>query len=108
MIQFASVAAILPELVGILSDVVNSPETYEKLEGIRQLLCNLTGKEIDKAGLVALLEEVTQGEAYTGKWEVCDPNEGGVDYVFTRRLRVAGGWIYDVGRGDPILVHDKG
>ena len=113
MIQFAAVASVLPELVGILSDVVKSPETYKKLEGVRTLLCELTGKEIDKNGLVALLEGVTQGEPYTGEWETVSPytettqNGHTTSQPATRRLRVDGGWIYDCGRGNMIPIMDK-
>ena len=106
MIQFAAVAAVLPELVGILSGVVKSPETYEKLEGVRTLLSKLTGKEIDKNGLVALLEETTQGQPYTGEWETISSDDVGLG-SYTRRLRVAKGWLYDIGRGNPVLVDDK-
>jgi hypothetical protein len=90
---------ILPELIKILTNIVEDPDTYERLEGIRQIISKLTGKEIDKNGLVDLLEGITQGEPYTGKWEELD---GG-----TRRLRIGKGWIYDIGRGDPVVVYDK-
>ncbi len=93
--MFIAGASALKELIGILADVVQDPETYKKIEGVRQLLCKLTGKEIDKNALVALLEETTQGEPYTGDWEDID---GG-----SRRLRVAGGYIYEV-QAVPIFV----
>ena len=103
MIQFAAVASLLPELVGLLSDVVKSPETYEKLEAVRQLLSKLTGQEIDRNGLVGLLEGVTQGEPYTGVWVECndDPNDP------TRMMRFGGGWLVDIGRGNPVLIRDE-
>lgn len=104
MIQFATLgASAVKELIGLLGNAIEDPDTYKKLEGFRQLLCKVTGKEIDKNGFVALLEGVTQGEAYTGKWEICDP--GGDDPA--RRMRVEGGYIFDIGRGNPILVEDK-
>ena len=97
--MFAVGASALKELVGILADLIEDPDTYKKIEGVRQLLCKLTGKEIDKNALVALLEETTQGEPYTGEWEDID----GV----SRRLRVAGGYIYEVGSSsNPIFVPD--
>jgi hypothetical protein len=90
---------VLPELIKALTNVVEDPDTYKKLEGVRQILSKLTGKEIDENGLVKLLEGVTQGDPYTGEWEEI----GGE----TRRLRVEGGWIYDIGRGNAVVVRDK-
>ena len=104
--QFAAGAGIAKELVGLLADVIEDPDTYKKIEGFRAMLSTLTGREIDKAGFIALLEGVTQGEPYTGKWEDCDPNNF-EDHPHARRLRVAGGWIYDCGRGNPLFVPDK-
>lgn len=103
MIQFATLgASAVKELIGLLGNAIEDPDTYKKLEGFRQLLCKVTGKEIDKNGFVALLEGVTQGEPYTGKWENIDDEDG------ARRLRVQGGYIYQVEAGtNPILVEDK-
>jgi len=98
MIQIA--AAMIPELVKLFKSVVEDPETYKKIEGLRQILEKLTGKEIDKNGFVTLLEGVTQGEPFTGKWKVLDDGE-------TRRMRVDDGYIYDIGRGNSIFVRDK-
>lgn len=106
MIQFATGVGIAKELAGLLVCVVEDPDTYKKIEGLRVMLSKLTGHEIDKAGLIALLEGVTQGEAYTGKWEDCDPDNF-EDHPHAKRLRVAGGWIYDCGRGNPLFVADK-
>jgi len=97
MIQVAM--TMIPELVKLITSVVEDPDTYKKLEALRQMLEKLTGKEIDKNGLITLLEGVTQGEEYTGKWERLTTE--------TRRLRVANGYIYDMGRGNPIYVQDK-
>lgn len=91
----------LKELIGILADVVEDPDTYKKIEGVRKLLCELTGKEIDSNGLIALLEETTQGEAYTGEWEKMAIDDE------ARRLRVAGGYIYEVrSTSNAIFVSD--
>lgn len=107
MIQFAAIGvSALKELAEVLGDAIEDPDTYKKIEGLRQFLGKLTGKEIDKNGLVALLEETTQGEPYTGQWEYLGKNSAH-ENCDTRRLRVAGAWIYDIGRGNPILVHDK-
>lgn len=98
MIQLAVTA--LPEVLKLIKQAIEDPATYEHLEAIRQVLEKITGKEIDKNGLVALLEGVTQGQPFTGEWEAND-NEG------VRRARVDGGWIYDIGRGNGIFVSDK-
>ena len=90
----------MKELVGILVSAVEDPDTYKRIEGLRAFLSKLTGKEIDKAGLVALLEATTQGEPYTGEWEQSEHDPT------TRRLRVDGGYVYDIGRGNPIFVRD--
>lgn len=99
MIQFALGASAIKEAGGLLSIIVDSPETYKKIEGLRQFIEKVTGKSIDKNGLVALLEENVCGEPFTGKWETF----GGET---ARRLRVDGGFIYDIGHGNPIHVPD--
>lgn len=108
MIQFATVgASALKELIGLLGNAIEDPETYQKIEGLRQFICKVTGKEIDKNGFVALLEGVTQGEPYTGKWENINDDATPYDPA-GRRLRVQGGYIYQVEPGtNPILVEDK-
>ena len=114
MFQVAVGVSALKELVGIVTDLVESKETYDRLEGLRTLLCKLTGKDVPKAGLIALLEEATQGEAYSGVWERVGPKptptgneeQDAVDDCRGRRLRVDGGWIYDIGRGNGIFVPD--
>jgi len=99
MIQFAAAGAgVLKELVGLVGDILEDPDTYKKVEGLRQFLCKITGKEIDQNGLVALLELSTQGEPYTGKWEVIDND--------SCRLRVAGGYLYSVNETRPVFVSD--
>lgn len=100
MIQFALGASAIKEAGGLLSIIVDSPETYKKIEGLRQFIEKVTGKSIDKNGLVALLEENVCGEPFTGEWELfpSDPH--------SRRLRVDGGFIYDIGHGNPIHVPD--
>ena len=100
MIQIA--AAMIPEVVKMLRDLIADPDTYRKIEGVRLLLEKLTGNEIDKNGLVTLLEGVTQGEPYTGKWELIEDGTG-----TCRRLRVDGGWLYDIGRGNGVFIQDK-
>lgn len=101
MMQFAAGATALKELIGILTDVIEDPNTYAKIDGLRQIISKVVGKEVDKNGLIALLEETTQGEAYTGKWEPIGGDGA-------RRLRVAQGYIYHVAAGtNPILVRDK-
>jgi hypothetical protein len=94
-------ASLLPELLKAFKDVLEDPETYKKIEGLRQILEKLTGKEIDQNDLVGLLEGVTQGAPFTGEWE--EPTS---DDATVRRVRVDGGWIYDIGRGNGILVAD--
>jgi hypothetical protein len=89
---------LLPELIEKLKAVVEDPDTYARLEGMRVILEKVTGKEIPKNALVELLEEATQEEAYSGKWEQVDET--------TRRLRVDGAWIYDIGRGNGLVVRD--
>ena len=100
MIQFAVGAGVVKELAGILSNAVEDPNSYKRVEGLRAFLCKVTGKEIDKSAFLELLETTTQGDPYTGLWE--DLPTGN-----TRRLRVEGGWIFDIGRGHPLLVLDK-
>ena len=104
MIQFAGIgASVVKELVGALGDAVEDPGTYKKIEAIRSFLSELTGKEIDQNGLVALLESSTQGQPFTGKWEWLDEDR----HAAGQRLRVDGGWIYDLGRGNCIPIMDK-
>jgi len=109
MMQFAIGASLAKELVGILGSVIESPDTYKRLDGLRSLIEKVTGKTIDKAGFLAFMEETTQGEAYTGQWETIAPvgSRLEVDEEAGRRLRVDGAWIYDIGRGNGLVVHDK-
>lgn len=104
MIEFAALGAgAIKDLLGLLKGAIEDPDTYKRLDGLRQLLCEITGREIDKNGFVALLEGVTQGECYTGQWEPLNDDE----HDSSRRLRVQGGWIFDIGRGNGILVQDR-
>jgi hypothetical protein len=96
MIQVA--ASMVPELLKLFKEVLEDPDTYKKIEGLRQVLEKLTGQEIDKNGLVELLEGVTQGAPFTGEWEGAQPG--------VRRVRVDGGYIYDIGRGNGVFVSD--
>lgn len=94
------VVGMIPEVANLIKDAIRDPETYEQVEMIRQLIEKLTGKEIPKNGLVALLEATTQGEPFTGKWE-------GEEEVTIKRARIDGGWMYDPGRGNCITEMDK-
>jgi len=103
MIQFAAAAQLAPlagELVKALAGAVEDPNNYKRLDALRAFVSKVTGKEINKAAFLTFMEETTQGEAYTGVWEQI--GEDG-----TRRLRVEGGWIFDVGHGNPIHVADR-
>lgn len=108
MIQFAAVGMeVVKGLVGAFGEAVEDPDTYKKIEAIRSFLSELTGKEIDQNGLVALLEATTQGQPYTGKWEYLDKSATGTAHS-SRRLRVAGGWLYQAGLSTPpVFVPDK-
>jgi hypothetical protein len=97
------VAGAVPEVIKLIKDAATNPETYEALEALRQMIEKLTGREIDKNGFVALMEGVTQGEPYTGRWEEIDPD----DHESGRRLRVNGGYFYDIGRGNLAFNPDK-
>lgn len=102
--QFALGASAIKEAVGLLADVVEDPDTYKRIDGLRSFIAKVTGVEIDQNGFVALLEGVTQGEVYTGKWEVLDEESG------ARRMRWRDnpGWIFQAGHGtNPIFVSDK-
>ena len=99
MIQAAAIAEAVGLVTKVLHDTVESPDTYKRLDGLRAFVSKVTGKEVDKAGFLALLEQATQGDPYTGEWEQINDD--------TRRLRVEGGWIFDIGRGNPIHVRDK-
>jgi len=109
--QFAMGASAIKELAGLLVSALEDPDTYKRIEGLRVMLSKIVGHEIDKAGFVELLEQVTQGDAYTGKWELLDKHDpqycDGGHRDHTRRLRVDGAWIYDIGRGNGLVVHDK-
>lgn len=112
MIQFAAAAAIAPaikELGSLLVHTIEDPNNYKRLEGLRVFLSRVTGKEIDQNAFVALLELTTQGEPYTGKWERIGPKppDDGREDGRGRRLRVDGGYIYDIGRGNPVFVPDR-
>lgn len=89
---------MLPKLIEILKGVVEDPDTYKKIEGARQILEKLTGKKIDRIGLVALVEGVTQGAPYTGKWEEISEESW--------RLRTDNGWIYHVQGSNLLFVPD--
>jgi hypothetical protein len=106
MMQFAAGAAAVKELAGLLGDVIEDPDTYKRIEGLRTFISKIVGHEIDKNGFLALLEQTTQGDPYTGKWENIndDAPEG---EPAGRRLRVEDGYIYDIGRGNAIFVRDK-
>ena len=103
MMQIALGASVAKELLGLLGSVIESPDTYKRLDGLRSIVGKVTGKEIDKGAFLAMLEMSTQGEPYTGKWEAIDPDTVGSG----SRLRVEGGYIYDRNRGNPIFVADK-
>jgi len=111
MIQFAaaaSIASAIREFASVITSAVEDPNNYKRLEALRTFVSKVTGKEIDKGAFITLLETTVVGEPYTGKWEVVEehiPTAGG-DIPGTRRLRVEGGWIYDCGRGNPLLVKD--
>ena len=100
MIQFAAGAGALKELVGLLGDVIEDPDTYKKIEGLRLMLCKLTGVDVDKNGLVALLEESTQGEAYTGKWEQVTHEDDLCGAPKAFRLRVPRGYMISLRVGE--------
>jgi hypothetical protein len=104
MMQFAAGAAAVKELASVLADVVEDPDTYKKLDALRQFIEKVTGKEIEPNAFVALLETTTQGEPYTGKWEHIDCSSVRGD---SRRLRVAGGYLYHVVGSNPVFVPDK-
>ena len=96
MLEAAMIMTAAKKLVGVVED----PDTYKRLDGIRQFVCKVTGKEIDKAAFLELLETTTQGESYTGVWETLD---GG-----SRRMRFEGGWVFQAQEGtNPIFVPDK-
>ena len=99
MIPISLAGALAKELIGLLGSVIESPDTYKRIDGLRQIVEKVTGKQIDQAGFLTFLEETTQGAAYTGEWEQINDS--------TRRLRVEGGYIFDIGRANPIFVRDK-
>ena len=92
--------SMLPELIKIVESVVKDPDTYKKLEAIRQFLCKVTGKEIPTNAVAEFLEVATQGEPFTGEWEPLQTSG--------HRMRVAGGYLYDIGRGNAVFVADGG
>lgn len=100
MIQFAALGAgAAKELLGLLKDVIDDPDTYKKLDGLRQLIEKITGKKIEKAGLVALLEENVCGEPFTGEWQGLAGD--------AKRMRFEGGWVVQVEPGtNPLWVPD--
>jgi hypothetical protein len=100
--QMIQLAAALPELIKILTGIVENPDTYKKLEALRQLLEKLTGKEINQNEMIKFLEGATQGEPFTGKWE----GPGSEDKEPATRFRIDGGWCYDPGRGNCFAVKD--
>jgi len=104
MMQFAIGASLAKELVGLMGSLIESPDTYKRLDGLRSIVEKVTGKAIDKAKFLEFLEVATQGEAYTGKWEKLPLDD---DRDTGWRLRVEDGYIYDIGRGNPIFVRDK-
>ena len=102
MIPFAAAAAIGPaiaQMAKVLTGAVEDGDNYKRLDALRGFIEKVTGKTIPKAAFLDLLEVATQGDPYTGEWE-----QVGTE---TRRLRVEGGWIFDIGRGNPIFVKDK-
>ena len=96
--MFADIAvSAIPKLIGAFKDLLEDPDTYKKAESLRKLFEQLTGREIDQSAFLAFLEEATQGEPYSGKWEPIDPDD---PENSGRRLRVNGGYYYDIGRGN--------
>lgn len=104
--QFAAGAALVKELAGVLGNVVEDPDTYKKIEGLRVFIEKVTGKKINQNAFVALLESTTQGEPYTGKWESIGDSGTVRGQARERRLRVGSGFIYDIGRGNAVFVPD--
>jgi hypothetical protein len=102
MIPVAIGASLAKELVGLVGSLIESPDTYKRLDGLRQIVEKVTGKEIDSLKFLTFLEVATQGEPITGKWEQCS-----AEAEFPRRLRVDKAWIYDIGRGNPVVIDDK-
>ena len=105
MIPIAAAATIAPaiaQMAKILTGAIEDGDNYKRLDAVRGFVEKVTGKEIPKGAFIAFLEEATQGEPYTGKWVLLDPEfpEAG------QRLRVEAGWIYDIGRGNPLFVKD--
>ncbi len=86
VIQLATLEAA-KSFFDVFANAIEDPDTYKRIEAVRQFVSQVTGVEIDKGAFITLLETTTQGESYTGDWEQIDDD--------TRRLRVANGYIYD-------------
>ncbi len=102
MFEFMAGAAIVKEVATTLVKALEDPDTYKRLEGLRLFVSRVTGREIEKAAFIDLFETATQGDAYTGKWEPINPDRP----QDGKRLRVEKGWIFDIGRGNALLVRD--
>jgi hypothetical protein len=98
MIEIAT--SMIPKLIGAFKDLLEDPDTYKKAESFRKIFEQLTGREIKQSVFLEFLEEATQGEAYTGEWELLD------EETQTRRMRWAGGWVLHIKGSNPIFIPD--
>ncbi len=101
MIGIEIAVTMIPELIKKFKELLEDPDTYARMDALRQLVEKLTGKELSKLAFVEFLEGATQGEAYTGKWELLD------EETQTRRMRWPGGWVLHIQGANPIFIPDK-